>query len=76
MMDKMLKHVQFARAYLDNVLVHFSTMEEHVDDRSTTLHLLSEHDLRLFVTNCFFGQKSVDLLGLIIGMMVSAPTLR
>lgn len=47
MMDKILMDVQFAGTYLDDVIVHSATKEEHVEHLAGTLGMLSRHDLRL-----------------------------
>lgn len=66
MMDRILKDVPFTRAYLDDVIIHSSTMDEHVEHLAATLRWLSGHDLRLPVKKRFLGQDSVDLLGHVI----------
>lgn len=61
-MEEILKGLPLDLAYLNDVIVHSTTMEEHVENLSTTLHLLSGYDLRLRITKRFFRQRSIQLL--------------
>ena len=66
MMDEILKDIPFARAYLDDVVVFSTSMEQHLEHLSVVLRHLAGHELRLRITKCFFCQDSVELLGHIV----------
>ena len=63
MMDKILANVDNVRCYIDDVVIHSKTKEEHVTHLKTVFDLLRKNGLRLRLKKCFFMQPRVELLG-------------
>ena len=53
--------------YLDDILIHSLTAEEHMVHLRLVLHELARHGLKLSPKKCNFFQKSIEYLGFIIG---------
>lgn len=52
--------------YLDDVLVHSPTREQHLTDLRNVMDRLQKADLRLKRKKCFFGVDQVEYLGFVI----------
>ena len=66
MMDKMLCNVKNVKCYVDDVVIHSATAEEHLEHLETVFKLLRKHGLRLRLKKCSFMQPRVELLGHIV----------
>ncbi len=66
MMDNLLVNLSKVKCYVDDVVVHSATMEEHVKHLEKVMSLLRKHGLRVRLSKCFFMQPRVQLLGHII----------
>ena len=63
MMDEILANVENVRCYIDDVVIHSKTKEEHMTHLETVFDLLRKNGLRLRLKKCFFMQPRVELLG-------------
>ena len=63
MMDRILANVENVKCYVDDVVIHTTNREEHVDHIETVFQGLRKHSLRRRLKNCFFMQSRVELLG-------------
>ena len=61
-MDTVLRGLDFAFDYVDDILVSSSSEEEHLKDLRTLFQRLSEHGLVINPAKCTFGKKEVDFL--------------
>jgi len=57
----------FVIAYLDDIMIYSTTLEEHVQHVSQALECLNRRDLRLKPKKCEFHREEVDFLGFVIG---------
>ena len=57
----------FIIAYLDDILVFFKTMKEHINHIEKVLKQLNERDLQLKSEKCEFYKKDVNFLEFMIG---------
>ena len=57
---------EFAMAYLDDILIFSSTLEEHLNHLSIIFNKLREHNLRLKLKKCSFLKMETHYLGFII----------
>ena len=68
MMDTLLQDVgDFAAAYLDDVITHSSTWQEHLDHVSTVLQLLGNAGLTIKPKKCQFAMNTCEYLGHVVG---------
>lgn len=68
LMDRVLgplKNVT-AIAYPDDVIIHSSSIEQHVIDLENVLRRIQAANLSINQKKCAFGMKSVDFLGFIV----------
>ena len=56
----------FATAYLDDIMVFRSTLEEHLEHLSITFGKLRQHNLKLKLKKCSFLQLETNYLGFVI----------
>lgn len=66
MMDHILRDLPFARAYLDDVVIHSKTLEEHLEHLQLVFERLRQHQLKLRVEKCSFCSENVELLGHVV----------
>src|SRR5690606_26484993 len=59
--------------YLDDILVHASTQEEHDRLLLAVLETLEKNDFHLKATKCAFGMTTVDFLGHTISQHAIKP---
>ena len=57
----------FAIAYLDDILVLSTTLEDHLQHCDTIFDRLWKHDLKLKLKKCNFLESETNYLGFIIG---------
>lgn len=63
MMDTILANVSNVKCYIDDVVIHSATKEEHMVHLEVVMELLKKHGLRLRLKKCSFVQPRVELLG-------------
>ena len=64
-MNKMLGPVLYrnVKAYIDDILIHHATEEEHVPGVQMVLHLLWKVKLICNLKKCYFHQPKLEFLG-------------
>lgn len=73
MMDIVLDGLDFAAAYLDDVVIHSQTWDEHLQHISIVLQRLSNADLTIKPKKCQFGMSTCMYLGHVVGSGVVRP---
>ena len=63
MMDLVFRDLGHVRCYLDDVVVHSRTLEEHIAHLVQVIDIVSRHGLKLKISKCSFAQSKVRLLG-------------
>ena len=69
---------KFPVAYLDDMLIYSTTLEEHLAHIKNVFNKLREHSLRLKLKNCSFLKAETNYLGFVInenGVMPEARTM-
>ena len=56
----------FIETYIDDVLTHSDTFEEHLQHLDILLNILKEHNLVVKLTKCRFAKREVKFLGLLL----------
>ena len=54
LMDATLRHVDHAEPYIDDICVHSSTFEQHLNDLESTLQALEGANIQLRIEKCNF----------------------
>lgn len=67
LMREIFGNLPFVETYIDDLTVHSTTMEEHVEHLRQVFQLLTQYNLRLNKEKCHFGLKRVKVLGFIVG---------
>ena len=67
---------QFVAAYLDDILIFSTTLEEHLLHLRKVINRLKSVNLKLKPTKCMFARKEVEYLGHIITAEGLRPNLR
>eukprot|EP00245_Coleochaete_scutata_P000411 TRINITY_DN1051_c1_g1_i1.p1 TRINITY_DN1051_c1_g1~~TRINITY_DN1051_c1_g1_i1.p1 ORF type:complete len:1227 (+),score=252.29 TRINITY_DN1051_c1_g1_i1:430-3681(+) len=62
-MDRILSGLDFARCYIDDIIVYSSSPEEHIRHIEQVLERLREHGLKLHPGKCRFGERHIEYLG-------------
>ena len=57
---------EFIETYIDDLMTHSSTYDEHLRHLETLLQTLQKHNLTVKLSKCKFAQKEVKFLGHII----------
>lgn len=65
-MNRIFNHLDFALAYLDNILVFSKDAEQHAHHLQQVLELLRAEKLYAKMSKCFFFQPSVKFLGYVV----------
>ena len=58
LINKVLKHLPFAIAYLDDINIYSKTAEEHLDHLEQVFHKLCDAELSMELTKCHFFTKN------------------
>ena len=67
-MDEILSGLhEFAVAYLDDILIHSQTWEQHLDHLNIVFEKLREAGLTVKERKCTFGSESCEYLGHVVG---------
>ena len=56
MMDNILANVSNVKCYIDDVVIHSATEEEHMVHLETVMKLLRKHGFRMRLKKCHFMQ--------------------
>src|SRR5215471_4081566 len=62
-MTMLLRGLDFARVFIDDIVVFSKTMEEHAEHVNEVIRRLTEAQLILNVDKCQFAKREVNLLG-------------
>ena len=49
--------------YIDDLLIHSATHQEHITALDKVLQRLVQHNIKINLQKCFFGSKEVSYLG-------------
>lgn len=68
LMDRVLGPLKYttAIAYLDDVIIHSSSVEQHIIDLENVLRRIQSANLSINRKKCAFGMKSIEFLGFIV----------
>ena len=61
-MNKVLKDLPFAIAYLDDIIIYSKTAKEHLDQLQWVFHKLCNAELTLKLSKCHFFAKEIQYL--------------
>ena len=67
LMTGVLKDLPFAVAYLDDIIIYSSTLEEHLEHIRTVFEKLRNAKLSMKLSKCYFFAKKIQYLGHILG---------
>ena len=62
-MDEVLRGLNFAYDYIDDLLIVSSSPEEHLQHLRLVLQRLEEHGILINLTKSVFGVQELDFLG-------------
>ena len=62
-MNKVLKDLPFAIAYLDDIIIYSRTVEEHLNHLQQVFHKLYDAELTIKLSKCHFFAKEIQYLG-------------
>src|SRR6266542_5997713 len=65
----------FVIVYLDDIIIFFQTMDEHLQYMRKVLEALRQAELKLKLEKCEFAKKQLKYLGFIIGEFEIKPDL-
>ena len=63
LMETVVHGLQNVIVYIDDLLVHSSTHDEHLELLDQLLKRLVQHNVKINLSKCFFGSKNVAYLG-------------
>jgi hypothetical protein len=63
LVEGVLRNISNVIVYIDDLLVHTQTNEEHLKFLEQVLGCLHTHNLKINLDKCFFGNKEVYYLG-------------
>jgi hypothetical protein len=63
LMEGVMRNISNVIVYIDDLLVHTTTHEEHLKVLEKDLERLHSHNLKINLDKCFFGNKEVSDLG-------------
>ncbi|KMQ86468.1 gag pol polyprotein [Lasius niger] len=71
--NQVIKDLDFVYAYIDDLIIASSSLEEHKQHLRTIFRRLEEHGLHINVEKCVFGAETVEYLGYKISQKGFAP---
>ena len=74
-MNKVLKDLPFAIAYLDDIIIYSKTAEDHLDHLQQIFHILWSAKLSMKLSKCHFFAKEIQYLGCILSTRGIKPTI-
>jgi len=63
LMEGVMRNIANVIVYMDDLLVHTKTHEDHLKVLEQILERLHSHNLKINLDKCFFGNKEVSYLG-------------
>ena len=63
LINKVLRDVPFAIAYLDDIIIYSKAAEEHLDHLKQVFHKLQDAKLSMKLSKCHFFTKEMQYLG-------------
>ena len=73
-MDETLKTVPNTSAYVDNILTHLLTFQEHLNHLEQCFIQLQKNNLSLRIDKCDFAKKEIEQFGFIISTTGISPS--
>ncbi len=64
LLEGVLRNIWNVIVYIEDLLVHTKTHEDHLQVLDQVLQHLQSHNLKINLDKCFFGNKEVSYLGL------------
>jgi hypothetical protein len=62
-MERVLRNISNIIVYIDDLLVHTKSHEDHLIILDHVLECLEHHNLKINLDKCFFGNREVSYLG-------------
>ena len=62
-MNKVLKDLPFAIAYLDHIIIYSKTAKEHLDHLQQLFHKLCDAEVTMKISKCGLFTKEIQYLG-------------
>lgn len=66
MMDAIFWTVMSVMTYIDDIMVFFFSLEEHIEHVLDIFRNITKANLKLNVKNCFFSKHIIELLGHVV----------
>lgn len=66
LMEQTMRGIKNCIVYIDDLLVHSSTHEDHLNELDKVLTRLENHNLKINLEKCIFGNTSVNYLGFVL----------
>jgi hypothetical protein len=63
LMETVVNGISNVIVYIDDLLVHSATHEEHIVSLNQVLEQLIQHNIKINLQKCIFGSKEVSYLG-------------
>ncbi len=63
LMEGVMRNISNVIVYIDDLLVHTTTHDEHLKILEQVLERLHSHNLKINLDKCFFSNKEVSYLG-------------
>ena len=73
LMNKVLKDLPFAIAYLDDTIIYNKTAEEHLEDLQQVFHKCCDAELSIKLSKCHFFDKEIQYLGHVLSTTIIKP---
>jgi hypothetical protein len=73
LLDKILKGLNFATAYIDDIVIYSDSWNEHKDHIKQVLQRLRDANLTAKPKKCLFGMSKTEYLGFVIGQGKVSP---
>eukprot|EP00963_Diacronema_lutheri_P008482 scaffold753_cov390-Pavlova_lutheri.AAC.14 len=74
MMNRIFGHLMYAKVYMDDILVHSSTVESHFQHLEEFLSVCAANDIRSKASKCHFFYTNLEWIGFKIGNGQITPT--
>ena len=72
-LDKVLKGLPFATAFIDDIVIYSSSFEKHLEHVRAVLQRLRESNLTAKPKKCKFCMRRTEYLGFVIGQGIVTP---
>ena len=74
-MRDLLEHLDHVDNYIDDILIHTQSWEEHIDTLTKLMHRLRLSGLTAKPSKCSIGKQNIEFLGHVIGQGKLSPQL-